>query len=204
MGSASNCFAVSGAFTERGKPYLACDPHLMKQVNSFFYLTRVTWNETRSGEVADGVDAEYKTYLIGGTALGVPQFLYARTPQVAWGVTALYPDNMDLFVEEIDEQAGTYFDALTGKHEPFKTIEETINVRFGFAVRVTHRVTRNGVLVADDFLKGSAAQLMPMIPPESLKTLGSGKAFSIAWVQDPLVLERMGASTDLGQTRISQ
>ena len=25
-----NCFAISGNFTQRGKPYLACDPHTTK------------------------------------------------------------------------------------------------------------------------------------------------------------------------------
>ena len=43
----------------------------MKSLNSYFYLTRVTWNETR--EVIEGEgDAEYKTYLIGATMIGVP------------------------------------------------------------------------------------------------------------------------------------
>ena len=44
----------------------------MKSVNSYFYLTRVTWNETR--EVVEGgeEDAEYKTYMIGATMIGVP------------------------------------------------------------------------------------------------------------------------------------
>ena len=47
VGPDSNCFAVHGNFTQKGKPFLACDLQGMKSVNSAFYLTRVTWNETK-------------------------------------------------------------------------------------------------------------------------------------------------------------
>jgi len=67
-------------------------------MNSHFYLTRVTWNETKTSTEAEE-DPEYKTYLIGATGLGSPTFLYGRSPYAAWGVTANYPDAMDLFVE---------------------------------------------------------------------------------------------------------
>ena len=84
---------------------LACDPHLQKAANSHFYLTRLTWNETNS----DG--EEYKTYMIGATFVGVPQFLYARTPEAAWGVTAIFPDAMDLYVEQVE--GNKFFDSET-------------------------------------------------------------------------------------------
>ncbi len=64
----------------------------------------MTWNETHlespEGPLDDPID---KSYLIGATLIGVPQFMFARTPFVSWGITALYPDVMDLFVEEVDE-----------------------------------------------------------------------------------------------------
>lgn len=144
---------MHGKYTQKGKPFLACDPHLNKAVNSYFYLTRVTWNETRLAE--SGEEEEYKTYLIGGTLLGVPQFTYGRTPFASWGVTALYPDNMDLYVEDVDGE--TYFDAVTGKYEPFETIEETIKVRLGFDVTLKHKLTRTGVVMPLDFIDGHAS-----------------------------------------------
>ena len=57
-GGGSNCFAVHGSHTEKGKPILSCDPHLQKVMLSTWYLTRVSWNATdeTTGE-------EYKTYL---------------------------------------------------------------------------------------------------------------------------------------------
>jgi acyl-homoserine lactone acylase PvdQ len=42
----SNCYAVHGNHTESGKAILACDPHLIKTINSVWYLTRISWNET--------------------------------------------------------------------------------------------------------------------------------------------------------------
>lgn len=72
-GSGTNCFAVHGNYTQKGKPFLACDPHLMKAANSYFYLTRMTWNETHlespEGALDDPID---KSYLIGATLIGVP------------------------------------------------------------------------------------------------------------------------------------
>ena len=82
---------------------------------SSFYLVRLTWNETRTDEPAEGEDKEYKTYLIGATMIGIPQFLYGRSPFASWGITSAYPDATDLFVEDIDLNNDTYLDALTGK-----------------------------------------------------------------------------------------
>lgn len=104
-------------------------------MHSWFYLTRITWNETIPA-TEDTEASEYKTYLIGGTFIGLPMFLYGRSPFAAWGITALNPDVMDLFVEEINEKDGTYFDAKTGKYEPFEIYEDTIKVRFGSDVKV--------------------------------------------------------------------
>lgn len=77
-----------------------------------FYLTRLSWNETRLNP-QEGEDAEYKTYLIGASHVGVPQFLYGRSPFASWGITAASPDAMDLFVEDVDETKGTYFDVIS-------------------------------------------------------------------------------------------
>lgn len=151
---------MHGNYTQKGKPFLACDPHVNKVVNSYFYLTRVNWNETRPTET--GEEEVYKTYLVGATLLGVPQFLHGRTPFASWGGTALYPDNMDLYVEDVTDE--TFFDAVTGKWEPFKTVEETIKVRLGFDVTFTQKMSRAGVIMPLDFIDGQASQAVPWIP----------------------------------------
>ena len=82
--------------------------------------------------------------------------MYARTPYASWGVTALYPDVMDLFIEDVREEDGTYFDAVSERYEPYETFEEIIKVRFGTDVKVTHKATRNGVIMPLDLLDSSA------------------------------------------------
>lgn len=145
---------MHGNYTEKGKPFLACDPHLNKAASSYFYLTRISWNETRLAEET-GEEEEYKTYLIGGTLIGVPQFMYGRTPFASWGVTALYPDVMDLYVENIRDETH-YLDAVSGEYEPIETITETIGVRFGSDVTLETKVTRSGIIMPLDIIDGQA------------------------------------------------
>ena len=130
--------------------------------------------------------------------------MYARTPYASWGVTALYPDVMDLFIEDIQEENGTYFDAVTEKQEQYEILEEIIKVRLGSDVKLSQKVTRNGVIIPLDLLDGSAGQAMPWIPQEVLKDLGPGKAYSIAWILDPIIQKKMGVEikhTNFAQQR---
>ena len=184
----SNCFAVHGDHTQKGKPFLACDPHQIKSVNSQFYLTRLTWNETKTIDSNEDKDAdlEYKTYLVGATLVGVPVFSYGRSPYASWGVTALYPDVMDLFIEDVKED-GMYLDAVSGNYEAFETFSETMKVRFGSDIQLTYKATRNGVVIDEDLLDGSAGQAMPWISQEAIKSLPQGKAYSLAWILDPII-----------------
>lgn len=85
-GIGSNCFAVHGNHTESGKPLMACDPHLMKWLQSKWYLISLRWGEY---------------HVTGGCTPGFPLFTYARTKYVSWGATAINPDISDIFVEKI-------------------------------------------------------------------------------------------------------
>ena len=94
--SGSNCYAVHGNHTESGKALLACDPHLIKTINSVWYLTRLSWNE-----IDPATGEKYDTYMLGGSIVGMPFFTYARSPFGAIGATALNPDMADMFVEDV-------------------------------------------------------------------------------------------------------
>lgn len=87
-GIGSNCWAVSGNHTESGKPMLACDPHLVKWMQSKWYLISLRWGKDK--------------FITGGSTPGVPVFTYARTKYLAWGATALNPDATDIFVEKVE------------------------------------------------------------------------------------------------------
>jgi penicillin G amidase len=109
----SDCWAVSGKHTASGKPILSCDPHLMKWLQSKWYMITLKWGEDE--------------FLAGGTNMGVPVFSYGRSKHLTWGVTALNPDNSDLFVEKI-EGDNFFYD---GQWHPLRKLNETIKVRFG-------------------------------------------------------------------------
>ena len=132
-GIGSNCYAVHGSLTKKGKPILTCDPHLSKTMLPFWYLTRLSWTET---DKTTGED--YKTYIMGGSFVGIPAFTYGRTPFSAYGGTALNPDVMDMFVEDVKEVDGreVFYDAQDQTYKEFEVIEETIKVRFGRDVTI--------------------------------------------------------------------
>jgi len=41
-------------------------------------------------------------FIAGGSNIGLPVFSYGRSRHLAWGATALNPDNSDLFVEKVE------------------------------------------------------------------------------------------------------
>lgn len=125
----SNCWVVHGNHTESGKPMLACDPHLVKWMQSKWYLISLRWG--------DGY------YITGGSTPGIPAFTYARTKFVAWGATALNPDANDIFVEKVD--GDKYF--YENEWHKFKKVTETFKVRFGSDVVYDYNYTHNGVMM---------------------------------------------------------
>ena len=70
---------------------------------------------------------------MGGALVGMPAFYYARTPFASYGATALNPDVMDVFVEDVKEVDGRemYFDAKEQAYKDFEVYEDVIKVRFG-------------------------------------------------------------------------
>ena len=151
VGGGSNCFAIHGSHTESGKPILSCDPHLAKLTQGFWYLTRIAWTakDKNTGET-------YPTFSAGGTFVGIPTFIYARTPFASYGPTALNPDVMDVFVETVGEKDGRgwYFDAKDNTYKDYEIVEETIKVRFGSDVKLQIKHTANGVVLPHDLLDG--------------------------------------------------
>ena len=94
-----------------------------------------------------------RTFLAGGSNIGIPLFTYVVSPIAASGVTSLNPDVMDLFVEQID---GETFLSEDGTWKPMQIIEEVIKVRLGTDVKFTVKFTDNGVILPRDLLEGKA------------------------------------------------
>ena len=132
----------------------------------------------------------------------MPAFIYGRSPYASWGMSGLYPDTFDLFVEDVSVE-GSYFDAESASYKPIETVEETIKVRFGNDVTLKQKVTRNGIIIGTDFIDGAAGQLVPFLTQEALTSLPPDKKYSLAWIADPLVLKKMGGGAKVGHSNLA-
>jgi penicillin amidase len=126
----SNAWAVSGAHTADGKSMAANDPHLEYGIPGTWHLVHLK---------APGLD-------VSGAALpGVPGVISGHNRQIAWGVTNLQSDVMDLYIEQIDERTGRY--AYQGKAEQAQLDRQFIGVRNAAPVQIDTWVTRHGPVV---------------------------------------------------------
>ena len=128
-GVGSNCWVVGGNFTKSGKPILSCDPHLNKQMQSMWYMMSLRWGDGK--------------YIVGGSTVGLPIFSYGRSNHLAFGGTALNPDNTDLYVEQIEGDKYLF----DGEWHDLTKIKETIKVRFSSDINVEFKQTRNGMIL---------------------------------------------------------
>ena len=129
-GIGSNCWTVSGKLTKSGKPMLACDPHLNKQLQSMWYLVGLKWKDQNS--TLPGEDPT--RFVVGGSVIGIPLFTYGRSQSYAWGPTAANPDNSDLFVEKISDDGKKYF--FNDTWHDLRVEKEVFKVRFGSDVTI--------------------------------------------------------------------
>lgn len=132
----SNNWVVHGSHTSTQAPLLSNDPHLGVQVPSTWYLAEV---ETP------------QQHVIGATMPGMPGVVIGHNEHIAWGVTNLGADVMDLFLERIDPG---HPEAVLrpGGRETLEVIEHEISVR-GRAkpVHLTVRRSSHGPLVTEFF-----------------------------------------------------
>jgi penicillin G amidase len=133
VGVGSNAWAVSGAHTADGNPMAANDPHLAYGIPGAWYLVHLK---------APGLN-------VSGAALpGVPCVITGHNEQIAWGVTNLSADVLDLYAEQMDERTGRYL--FRGKAEQAQLDRQTIRVRNGKPIEVDVWVTRHGPVVRSE------------------------------------------------------
>jgi penicillin G amidase len=129
----SNAWAVSGAHTADGKPMVANDPHLAYRIPGTWYLVHLK---------APGLNVS------GATLPGVPCVITGHNEQIAWGVTNLSADVLDLYAEQLDARTGRYF--FRGNFEQAQLDRQTIRVRGSKPVEVDIWVTRHGPVVGSE------------------------------------------------------
>jgi penicillin amidase len=129
----SNAWAVSGAHTSDGKPMVANDPHLRYQVPGAWYLAHLQ---------APGLDVS------GATLPGVPSVISGHNETIAWGVTNLQTDVLDVYREQLDPNTGRYL--FQGKVEQAKLERQNIAVKGAKPVPLNIWITRHGPVFTED------------------------------------------------------
>ncbi|MFW9918306.1 MAG: penicillin acylase family protein [Candidatus Thorarchaeota archaeon] len=120
----SNSWAINGSKSATGRAILANDPHLSLQAPSLWYEAQI---------VIPGI-----MNVQGGTLPGTPGVLIGHTENMAWGMTNMGADFVDLFVEDLNPSNSSEY--MYGEDwVPFSIVEEPIQTSSGqiidFSVR---------------------------------------------------------------------
>lgn len=156
-GFGSNSWAVSGARTATGMPLLANDPHLGIQMPSIWYQAHLECKPKTE---------ECPYNVAGFTFAGVPGVIIGHNDKIAWGVTNLGPDVMDLYVERVNPDNPNQYE-VNGEWVDFETRTERIQVVGGEPIDVTVRLTRHGPVISESFgpLKNENTDNIPDFVP---------------------------------------
>ncbi len=129
----SNAWAVSGAHTADGKPIAANDPHLAYGIPGTWYLVHLQAPDLN---------------VTGASLPGLPCVISGHNGQIAWGVTNMQVDVMDLYVEQMDSRTGRY--VFAGKLEQAQLDQQMIGVRGQKPVEVDTWITRHGPIAIQE------------------------------------------------------
>jgi penicillin amidase len=129
-GGASNNWVVAGSRTASGRPIVANDPHLPPTLPAHWYLVHL---RTPEWGVA------------GASFVGAPCIPAGHNGFAAWGVTAGFTDNTDLFLENIgpDGKSVRHGDAFV----PCAVHREVIAVRRAASIVEEILVTPRGPII---------------------------------------------------------
>jgi penicillin amidase len=129
----SNNWAVSGKKSVTGMPILSNDMHLGLNAPGIWYQIH---------EVIEG-----KHNVTGLAVPGQPFVVAGHNANIAWGMTNLYVDDIDLYLEKINpKDSSQYF--FNGEWRPMDVRKELIRIKGGDSVYKINRFTHRGPLVS--------------------------------------------------------
>ena len=141
----SNNWAVSGARSATGKPILANDMHLNLFAPGIWYQVHL---------VAKG-----SLDVTGAAVPGAPFVVAGHNAEIAWGMTNLMVDDMDLYLEKTNpKNPDQYF--FNGKWKNMEVRTEKIKISGGAVVEKKIRFTHRGAVVSE--FKGVMDQVISM------------------------------------------
>jgi penicillin amidase len=129
----SNSWAVSGSHAADGKPMLANDPHLEPTIPATWFMIHLK---------APGLNVS------GVTLPGVPCIISGHNENIAWGVTNLETDNLDLYMEQLDPKTGRY--QYKGATEQAQLDRQTIVVKDAKPILLETWITRHGPVIYEN------------------------------------------------------
>lgn len=135
-GIGSNSWVVGGDKTTTGKPILANDPHLAPSMPGIWYQV---------GLHCRTVDEACPYDVAGFSFSGLPGVVVGHNAKIAWGVTTMYADVADLYLEKVTGSTYEY----DGQQVPLETRQETFEVAGGEPETITVRSTRHGPILSD-------------------------------------------------------
>ncbi len=140
-GLGSNSWAVSGELTDTGLPLLANDPHLAAQMPSIWYEIGLHCRPK-------GPDCSYD--VTGFSFASGPGVVIGHNDRIAWGLTNLGPDVMDLYIEKINPENPNQYE-YNGEWVDMELATEIIQVGGGDPVEQTVRITRHGPIISETY-----------------------------------------------------
>ena len=136
-GIGSNSWAVSGDRTDTGLPYLVNDPHLGAQMPSIWYEIGL-----HCQEITDTCQLNVSGFSFAGT----PGVIIGHNDHIAWGLTNVGPDVMDLYIEKINGENPNQYLTPEGWTD-METVTEIIQVAGEEAVEHQVHLTQHGPLI---------------------------------------------------------
>lgn len=131
-GQGSNCWAVSGARSVTGKPFLCNDMHLVLTLPTIWYEAHLA---------GGGLN------VTGVSMPGIPYILVGHNERISWGITLAFTDCEDLYLEKF-EPDGNHYHTPQGVAEA-TVVEETIRVKKAPEHVEKVVITRHGPVISD-------------------------------------------------------
>ncbi len=131
---ASNAWAAGPSRTAAKASILAADPHNALSAPGFWSLARL---ELSGGGV------------IGATVPGLPIVMSGRSTKLAWGFTASYADDVDVYIEQLNPENAAEYKTATG-FKPFKSQKVIVEIKDSPSQTIELKWSDNGPIIPGD------------------------------------------------------
>jgi penicillin G amidase len=128
----SNNWVVSGMKSVSGKPILANDMHLGFNIPGIWYQMHLV--------------SENSLNVTGVAVPGQPFIISGHNDSIAWGMTNVMLDDMDFYIETVNEDSTRYL--LDGEWKELEVRKEIIRIKGGKQVEKVLRYTHRGPMIS--------------------------------------------------------